>query len=91
MTDPDPSLALPIDLIHRLEAHFDEMIEMQRKKLLVLARRSYPNFTEEDLFQPHDYPKLLQNPHFNFEDGLLAGLLQSQMSLRAGFYRSPEA
>ena len=62
---------------------FDELIEMQRKKVLTCAQRLIPNITGEDLLQPNDYPELELNPHFRYEEGVLEGLLTAQMAIRA--------
>ena len=60
----------------------DQMIEQQRRKRLELAKRLDPTLTEEDLDQPHDWPALAGSWHWNYEDGVLAGLLAAQLTLR---------
>ena len=67
------------DVEHLLE----EMIEAQRRRILELARRLEPGITADDLLQPHDHPRLAQNPDFHFEDGILAGYLAIRAALRA--------
>ena len=47
-----------------IEAALDEMIAMQRERVLNLARRQYPRITLDDLMQPHDYPGLAGSPEF---------------------------
>jgi hypothetical protein len=59
------------------------MIEQQGAKLLAFAREHDPNLTPGDLLSPHDIPVLCDNPVFNFEDGLLAGLLSARAALLA--------
>ena len=59
------------------------MIDAQRQKLLVLARRIVPDLTGEDLLQPHNHPAIAVHPDFNFEDGILAGYLAALTALRA--------
>ncbi len=66
-----------------IAALFDELIETQRAKTLALARRIDPSLTEDDLFQPHDHAKIATHPGYQFEDGLLAGLLAAQAAFRA--------
>lgn len=83
-------MTLTPETIDALERHFDEMIEMQRAKVARVAQTQLPHLTAEDLLNPQDFPELEVCAHFNFEDGILAGLLQSQMSLRAGFYFTDE-
>lgn len=61
----------------------DQMIEQQRGKLLALANRINPRLTLDDISQPHDWPDLARDPQFQYEDGLLAGLIAAQIALRA--------
>ncbi len=61
----------------------EELISQQREKLLALARRIDPALVEDDLFQPHDHPRLASHAGFQFEDGILAGLLSARAALRA--------
>lgn len=60
-----------------------ELIAAQRARCLELARRLRPGLTEDDLTQPHDFPELLTNWHWNYEDGVLAGLLAAQAAVRS--------
>ena len=65
------------------ETRLQEMIEFQREKLLKLAREILPDLTPEDLRNPQDFPELLKDPLFNYEDGLLAGYLAVQIAMRS--------
>ena len=65
------------------EIRLQEMIELQRKKLLKLSREILPNLTPEDLRNPQDFPELIKDPSFNYEDGLLAGYLAVQTAMRS--------
>ena len=58
------------------------MVVWQREKLLKVARELVPNATPEDIRNPQDFSELLNDPLFNYEDGLLAGLLSAQAALR---------
>lgn len=58
------------------------MVAHQREKLLKVARELVPDATPEDLRNPQDFSELLNDPLFNYEDGLLAGLLSAQAALR---------
>ncbi len=62
----------------RISTELDRLIELQRAKCLALARRLKPGLTEDDLTQPHDFPELLGSWHWNYEDGILAGLLSAR-------------
>jgi hypothetical protein len=65
------------------ETRLQEMIEFQREKLLKIAREILPGLTPEDLRNPQDFPNLIEDPLFNYEDGLLAGYLAVQISMRS--------
>ena len=69
-----------LELCDRL---FSTMIQQQREKVLRLAREVVPNIGPEDVLNPHDFPQLRDHPAFEFEDGLLAGLIASHTALRA--------
>ncbi len=61
----------------------DEMVDDQRRKLLVLGRQFVPNLTSEDILQPNDYPVLEENPLFRYEEGILAGMQTLQSAYKA--------
>jgi len=65
------------------ETRLQEMIEFQREKLLKLAREILPDATPEDLRNPQDFPDLVKDPLFNYEDGLLAGYLAVKIAMRS--------
>jgi hypothetical protein len=74
---------------HAAQALLDEMIGQQRAKVLRLARQAVPNIGPEDVLNPHDFPELRAHPTFEFEDGLLSGLVAAQVALRAEYRRRP--
>lgn len=63
------------------EALLHEMAEMQRKKLLEIARYIVPNITSEDILQPNDFPELENHPVFRYEEGILAGIESARIAL----------
>ena len=65
------------------ETKLQVMIAFQREKLLKLAREILPDLTPEDLRNPQDFPELIKDPSFNYEDGLLAGYLAVQIAMRS--------
>ena len=65
------------------ETKLQKMIEFQREKLLKLAREILPDLTPEDLRNPQDFPELIKDPFFNYEDGLLTGYLAVQIAMRS--------
>ncbi|MBJ6765354.1 hypothetical protein DRW03_26460 [Corallococcus sp. H22C18031201] len=62
---------------------YERMISQQQAKVLRLAREAVPNMTPEELRNPHDFPELKEHPTFEFEDGILAGLISAHVALRA--------
>ena len=65
-----------------LDSMFDQMITNQRAKVLRLAREAVPNVGLDDILNPHDFPELKAHPTFEYEDGLLAGLIAAQVAFR---------
>jgi len=70
-------------LLAALEALLERMIEQQRTKVLKLAREALPHLGPEDVLNPFDFPELKAHPTFEYEDGILAGLISAQIALRA--------
>lgn len=66
-----------------IAALLEELVEAQRRKTLALALRIDPSLTADDLFQPHDHPKIASHPLYQFEDGVLAGLLAARAAFAA--------
>ena len=74
-----------LELADRL---FEKMIEQQRDKVLRLAREAVPTISPEDVLNPHDFPQLVPYPGFEYEDGILAGLVAAQIAVRAEIKQS---
>jgi hypothetical protein len=66
------------DLLRELDA----LEELQRKKVLDLARRLKPGLTLEDVQNPHDFPEL-DDPDWHYADGVLAGIASVRSALVA--------
>ena len=60
-----------------------ELVAIQEKKVLDLANRIHPGLSSEDIRNPHDFPDLIADSGWNFEDGILSGLKAAHMALRA--------
>ena len=60
----------------------NSMISRQREKVLRLAREMLPDLTPEDIRNPQDFPQLLRDPVFNYEDGILTGYLSVESAIR---------
>ena len=65
-----------------MEALVGELEDLQRRKVLDLARRLRPRLTPEDISNPHDFPEL-SDPDWQYEDGLLAGVQSVLAAVRA--------
>jgi len=70
-------------LIAAADSLLERMIEQQRAKVLKLAREALPHLSAEDVLNPFDFPELKAHPTFDYEDGVLAGLISAQIALRA--------
>jgi hypothetical protein len=84
-TELVPEAALTV--LELADGLYDRMIEQQRAKVLRLAREAVPYISSEDVMNPNDFPQLKAHPTFDYEDGILAGLLSAQMALRAELKR----
>jgi len=74
-------------VIDQTEALFEELIAQQNEKVLRHARLHIPHLTADDILNPHDYPQLMADPVFNYEEGLAAGLMAAQVAVRARILR----
>jgi hypothetical protein len=59
-----------------------QLEELQRGKVLDLARRLRPGLTLEDIANPHDFPEL-GDPDWQYQDGTLAGIQSVLAAVRA--------
>jgi len=66
-----------------IEDLFEQMIQQQRAKVLRLAREALPFLSPEDVLNPDGHPELKAHPTFDYEDGILAGLIAAQIAFRA--------
>lgn len=73
----------PADLFRQIEDLFEEMVGQQRERLVSLARAIDPTLSADDLLSPYDLPSIAHDPRFNFEDGILSGLISARTALRA--------
>jgi hypothetical protein len=68
--------------LDRFVRELDALEELQRGKVLALARRLKPGLTLEDVQNPHDFPEL-DDRDWHYADGLLAGIASVRATLRA--------
>jgi len=74
------------ELFQEIEQCLEEMIRLQREKVFMIAIKLNSSITRDDLFNPQDFVELERSGLFNFEDGILAGLMSAQMALRANVF-----
>ena len=67
---------------HSTEVLLQELIEHQQTKVLKVAREIVPDATPEDIRNPQDFPDLVADTLFNYEDGILTRYLTLQTALR---------
>ena len=68
------------EIVHAME-------ELQRGKVIDLARRLKPNLTMEDIRNPHDFPEL-DDADWHYADGVLTGIQSVLAAVRAAAGRS---
>jgi hypothetical protein len=81
-----PSLLSPdaaLTALGVVDTLLEQMIHQQRGKVLRLAREAIPYLSPEDVMNPNDFPELKAHPTFDFEDGILSGLVSAQVAVRA--------
>lgn len=69
--------------MQNLQKLLSELIGHQRNTLLKCAREIVKNATPEDILQPNDFPELEENPHFRYEEGIVAGLQAAESAVNA--------
>jgi hypothetical protein len=74
-----PSNATTWETVEELLA---ELEELQRGKVIDLARRLRPGLTLEDVRNPHDFPEL-DDPDWQHADGVLVGIQSVIAAVRA--------
>lgn len=88
MNDIESSIEnLRENLKESLETLFTELLDQQQAKVLQTARTRLPHLTGDDILNPHDFPLLMTDPIFNYEEGMAAGLMAAQMAVRARILR----
>lgn len=58
----------------KIVLELEKMVDLERKKLLIFAKRILPQLTSDDILQPQDYPELEDSPEFRYREGVCIGL-----------------
>jgi hypothetical protein len=66
----------------QVEELVESLEELQKGKVIDLARRLRPGLTSEDIANPHDFPEL-GDPDWQYADGVLAGVQSVLAAVRA--------
>ena len=74
----------------KFETFMDQLIAQQQEKVFQIARKIKSHLTPEDILNPQDFTDLMSHPTFNYEEGLLTGLIATQIGLRSHLFRSLE-
>ena len=56
-----------------IEAVIGELHQSQVMKVQRIAQDIIPGLSAEDIRNPDDFPELVSNPRFTYEDGIAAG------------------
>jgi hypothetical protein len=75
------------DAVAAIERLLEELVVMQRKRVVAHARRLNGRLTDDDVQQPQDFPELAGSPEWNYEDGILAGYQAAHAAVRAELRR----
>jgi hypothetical protein len=75
--------AFTLETLKAIDLLMLELVGLQEKKVLDLANRIHPGLSSEDIRNPHDFPDLIADSGWNFDDGILSGLKAAHMALRA--------
>lgn len=65
------------------QKELESLVEYHKKKLFEFGRRIVPYITPEDILQPNDFPELENHPEFRYQEGVLAGIHEAIVALRA--------
>ncbi len=69
--------------LEEVERTLAALHEQQAAKAQKVAQRIRPDLTSEDLLNPDNFPEVVGNAEFMYEDGLAAGILAAKIALRA--------
>ncbi len=70
-------------LLELLERELTTLHRHQVGKATVIAREKRPELTAEDLLNPDDYPEIMKDPRYAYEEGQAAGILSAKIAVRS--------
>jgi hypothetical protein len=81
-------MAEPERLFTDIEAVLERLISQQRAKIAEVAQDIMPHLSAEQIQNPQDFPEIADDAMYNFEDGLLAGLISARTALRTNVFEA---
>ncbi len=66
----------------KIDDALDELLQFQKAAQLKCGRRIIPYLTADDVLQPNDFLELEFNPHFRYEEGIVAGIQMAKTALQ---------
>lgn len=72
-----------ITIMNRLEELLSKMQSDQVARTIAIAGKLVPGLTHEDILNPDNFPQLMNDKSFIYEDGLAAGILAAKIAVRA--------
>lgn len=86
MDEQNPAATIEA-LVELFEAELSALHAQQLARAAGVARTVRPGLTAEDLLNPDNFPGLIADPRFMYEDGQAAGILSAKIAVRALFKR----
>lgn len=70
-------------LLEIVDVVLDDLHRQQCERAMRIAHRTNPRLTTEDLLNPDNFPALMNDPKFTYEDGAAAGILAAKIAVRS--------
>lgn len=77
------AIPVSLELIALVEQSLSELHRQQCEKAACIAREKLPGVTSEDLLNPDNFPQIMKDPRFLYEDGQAAGVLSAKIAVCA--------
>ncbi len=78
-----------LDFFKQLLSTIEKEVELQKERMVLVARRSRPYIQYDDLLQPQDFPDIDSDGDFRFEEGTLYGLERAAVLIRRKLAQMP--
>lgn len=71
------------ELLDELEIYLTQVLSHQISKAAAVAHEHNKHLTDEDLLNPDNFPYLINDPKYTYEDGMAAGILAAKIAVRS--------